>query len=108
LRSGETKKKGAGGKFTWGSVLAEAGDAVTVIDKDDPNYDSEDDPVRRAKDDVSAALATTGGESAQEDEMTDDEGAFVSKSKIVQAVNELKEEVRLVFAYHTQLCAFSL
>ena len=39
---GKPKKGGAGGKYTWGGMLAEAQDGV-AIDHNDPNYDSDDD-----------------------------------------------------------------
>lgn len=39
---GKPKKGGAGGKYTWGAVLAEDQDGVAV-DHNDPNYDSDED-----------------------------------------------------------------
>ena len=36
---GGSKKGGAGGKYTWGSYMEDAG--VAVLDKSDPNYDSD-------------------------------------------------------------------
>ncbi|CAG9467242.1 unnamed protein product [Pedinophyceae sp. YPF-701] len=41
--SGKAKKGGAGGKYTWeGSHPLSPVDAVQVMDRDDPNYDSQD------------------------------------------------------------------
>ncbi|GMH35363.1 hypothetical protein BSKO_03231 [Bryopsis sp. KO-2023] len=38
---GSAKKSGSGGKFTWGALVESEG--VAVLDKSDPNYNSEDD-----------------------------------------------------------------
>lgn len=40
--SGASKKGGGGGKFTWGSLL-EGEDGVTALDRNDPNYDSDEE-----------------------------------------------------------------
>lgn len=86
LRSGETKKKGAGGKFTWGAVLTEdSADAAAALDRNDPNYDSEDDAVRAAAD-ARAAVAL--------DDRASPPAPVPGSSPIVQAVNKLKEDVR--------------
>lgn len=37
---GQPKKAGAGGKFTWGSLLADQ-EAAASLDRNDPNYDSD-------------------------------------------------------------------
>eukprot|EP00892_Ulva_mutabilis_P003777 jgi/Ulvmu1/1771/UM118_0010.1 len=87
LRSGETKKKGAGGKFTWGAMLSEAavgGDAPPALDRNDPNYDSEEDAARAAADALAAAAATDDDAPAP---------AVPGSSPIVQAVNKLKEDI---------------
>lgn len=41
--SGATKKGGAGGKFTWGNVLAHGEEGVSALDRRDPNYDSDEE-----------------------------------------------------------------
>ncbi|KAK2076496.1 hypothetical protein QBZ16_001022 [Prototheca wickerhamii] len=47
---GRTKKSGAGGRFTWGGLLAEEeGQGLVALDRRDPNYDSEEESVRRAE-----------------------------------------------------------
>ncbi|PRW57868.1 programmed cell death 4-like isoform B [Chlorella sorokiniana] len=43
--TGRTKKAGAGGKYTWGAMLAD-GDEGATVDPNDPNYDSGDDTTR--------------------------------------------------------------
>ncbi|KAF6262938.1 armadillo-type protein [Scenedesmus sp. NREL 46B-D3] len=40
--SGATKKGGAGGKFTWGRLL-EGEEGVSALDRNDPNYDSDEE-----------------------------------------------------------------
>ncbi|KAK9828666.1 hypothetical protein WJX72_001404 [[Myrmecia] bisecta] len=41
--SGKTKKGGAGGKFTWGSPLLDDDRVTASVDRNDPNYSSDDD-----------------------------------------------------------------
>lgn len=60
---GGSKKGGAGGKYTWGPLLEDTG--VAVLDKSDPNYDSEEE---------------------QQD-------AFKGSHKIIQEVEEYKQRV---------------
>ncbi len=43
--TGEAKKGGSGGKFTWGSVYTDSREASGAVDRNDPNYDSEDENV---------------------------------------------------------------
>lgn len=38
--TGRTKKSGAGGKFTWGSMLTDGEEATGAMDRNDPNYNS--------------------------------------------------------------------
>ncbi len=38
--TGKTKKSGAGGKFTWGSMLTDGDEAAGALDRNDPNYNS--------------------------------------------------------------------
>lgn len=68
------------------SEAAAGTEAAAALDRNDPNYDSEDDAARAAADALAAAAAT------------DDEGAAPAavpgSSPIVQAVNKLKEDVR--------------
>lgn len=40
--SGGTKKGGGGGKYTWGALLQQE-EGVSALDRNDPNYDSEED-----------------------------------------------------------------
>lgn len=40
---GGAKKGGAGGKFIWGSMFTNGADADGVLDRNDPNYDSEEE-----------------------------------------------------------------
>lgn len=83
-KSGDAKKKGGGGKFTWGAVLSEPTDGPQALDKNDPNYDSDEDAVLRE-----AALPEDGeGGGAHQ------HGLYHSGSRIVQAVDDLKAEVR--------------
>ena len=89
LRGGETKKKGAGGKFTWGAVLSDTSGGPNALDKDDPNYDSADDAI------VQEVVMTDG----EDDEGMADSGQQTS-SRIVQAVAELKLEV----CFHSWRC----
>eukprot|EP00884_Botryococcus_braunii_P011699 jgi/Botrbrau1/2052/Bobra.0047s0026.2 len=42
-RSGKSKKGGGGGKYTWGSALAQPDDALHSIDPNDPNFNSDDE-----------------------------------------------------------------
>ena len=75
--AGGPKKGGAGGKFTWGAALAgdEGGERM---DRGDPNYDSEADAeVREVVD----------------EEESDEYEPTRSRSKIVQAVMQYKDEV---------------
>jgi hypothetical protein len=82
VKNGTAKKGGAGGKFTWGKVLADdSGGGPQALDKDDPNYDSGEDAVMRE-----AALSTDGDDSGAEMER--------GQSRIVQAVAQLKADVR--------------
>jgi hypothetical protein len=81
-RSGETKKKGAGGKFTWGAMLSDASGAPQALDKNDPNYDSDEDAVVKE-------VALSEGE----DDDDEDGPVQSTNSHIVQAVAELKAEV---------------
>lgn len=89
LRSGETKKKGAGGKFTWGSVLSEAADGgdSAALDRNDPNYDSEEEASR-------AASAAQARAAAADDGDGDVPAALPGTRGIVQAVSKLKGDVR--------------
>lgn len=41
--SGAAKKHGGGGKFTWGSIYTNRDTAETALDRNDPNYDSEEE-----------------------------------------------------------------
>lgn len=41
--TGQAKKGGGGGKFTWGDAIRDGQDAVSSLDRNDPNYDSEDE-----------------------------------------------------------------
>lgn len=41
--SGQAKKGGAGGKFTWGDAIKDGQDIVASLDRNDPNYDSEEE-----------------------------------------------------------------
>lgn len=43
--AGRVKKGGAGGKFTWGGLMASGMDrtASPIVDRNDPNYESGDD-----------------------------------------------------------------
>ena len=81
-RGGTTKKKGSGGKFTWGSMLADAG-TPRKLDRNDPMYDSEEDAVLRTASDGDSGVAS------------DDEA---SPSRIVQLVTKLKADVRLLIS----------
>lgn len=77
--SGVPKKGGGGGKFTWGDAFSEA--STPAIDKGDPNYDSDDDAdVREVE--------------ADEEDEAEYEPCAQSRSRIVQAVMEYKNEVR--------------
>lgn len=38
--TGRAKKSGAGGKFTWGSMLTDGDEAGGAMDRNDPNYNS--------------------------------------------------------------------
>ncbi|KAL2636328.1 hypothetical protein R1flu_007807 [Riccia fluitans] len=44
-RTGRPKKGGGGGKGTWGALLAD-GDNKSALDRNDPNYDSEEEPYK--------------------------------------------------------------
>lgn len=72
------------------------------MDQNDPNYDSEDDPYRRAADAEAARTAISadgeeggpvGASGAGEGNVDGDEGMGGSSSRIVLAVNKLKEDV---------------
>ena len=79
--SGGAKKGGGGGKYTWGSMLANSQEDARdgALDKNDPNYDSDADAdIREVEID---------GDSEEEYE------PVRSRSKIVQAVMEYKDEV---------------
>ena len=41
--AGRVKKGGAGGKYTWGGLLAPGLDRAPILDRNDPNYESGDD-----------------------------------------------------------------
>ena len=62
--TGGSKKGGAGGKYTWGSYVDDTG--VAVLDKSDPNYDSDSEEAKVK---------------------------YRGSSKIVQEVEEYKERV---------------
>lgn len=38
--TGKAKKSGAGGKFTWGSMLTDGDEGSEALDRNDPNYNS--------------------------------------------------------------------
>ncbi|KAL3677499.1 hypothetical protein R1sor_027447 [Riccia sorocarpa] len=44
-RTGRPKKGGGGGKGTWGALLSD-GDNTSALDRNDPNYDSEEEPYK--------------------------------------------------------------
>lgn len=89
--NGAAKKKGGGGKFTWGQVLSEAGPAPQALDRNDPNYDSDEEP------------STVLREVALTDEEDGDEAVGQMErghSRIVQVVNGLKADVRCPHLLH--------
>lgn len=99
-RSGsEAKKRGAGGKFTWGAMLSDTTATPPPCDRADPNYDSDEDAVVREVPLSGGGGASTGA--ATSDGGADDgasDGAEIDEgerthSAIVLAVKELKEEV---------------
>lgn len=65
---GTTKKGGAGGKYTWGSYLEDTV-GVAVLDKSDPNYDSDSEVTKIS---------------------------YRAGSKLIQEVEEYKEKVKLL------------
>ena len=82
------------------------GDAGAALDQNDPNYDSEDDPCRRAADAEAAlsAIRNNDEEGAPGDASTPGElsaggedAIGGSSSRIVLAVNKLKEDVRMLY-----------
>ena len=92
-KGGDAKKKGGGGKFTWGAVFSESADGPQALDKNDPNYDSDEDAVLReaalaSDEDGGGGGAGGGGDAAYQ------AGFYQSSSRIVQAVDDLKAEVR--------------
>ena len=71
--TGGSKKGGAGGKYTWGSYVDDMG--VAVLDKSDPNYDSDSEEAKVK---------------------------YRGSSKIVQEVEEYKERVCIVVIRWTE------
>ncbi|GAX79614.1 hypothetical protein CEUSTIGMA_g7055.t1 [Chlamydomonas eustigma] len=44
-RGGGSKKDGGSGKFTWGSIFTNGDHAERILDRNDPNYDSDEERV---------------------------------------------------------------
>lgn len=72
---GGSKKGGAGGKYTWGSYMEDAG--VAVLDKSDPNYDSDSEVTQVS---------------------------YRGSSKLVQEVEDYKEKVMRLCCFALIVC----
>jgi hypothetical protein len=97
-KSGEAKKKGGGGKFTWGAMLTDMTAEPKALDRNDPNYDSDEDAIVQE-------VAMSGDE---DEDRFDNNLLYHSSSRIVQAVENLKAEVSAprpsLFWHWTPVC----
>eukprot|EP00879_Flechtneria_rotunda_P004521 GHRR01004776.1.p1 GENE.GHRR01004776.1~~GHRR01004776.1.p1 ORF type:complete len:295 (+),score=104.22 GHRR01004776.1:159-1043(+) len=88
--SGATKKGGGGGKFTWGSLL-EGEEGVSALDRNDPNYDSDEERAVQLQAPNAAHTRVKAQVAAYKQEVTAIVEEYFSSGDVANAADSLAE-----------------